>query len=168
MRNFGKLKVKVTGMSNNNSTDKKSESSNKVEKTVSVDMRKNSAKTITSKEQKTYIGFLKSVKEAISRENVSIVDACHLVNLELKRMYIECIGDGHFDTETNQYLDSILFDTMESIILSYVEAENKNPKITETIILQAIDNSIKLLDYSEQFDYECMNMVVHEFVEVFK
>ena len=167
MRNFGKLKVKVTGVGDTESNNTNSKNSAK-ETTVSVNMKNNSAKTITSKAQKTYIGFLKAIKESLDRENVTAVDGCHLINLELKRMYIECIGDGHFDTETNQYLDSILFDTMESIILSYVESEDKNPKITESIILQSIDNSVKLLDYTEQFDYECMNMIVHEFVEVFK
>ena len=167
MRNFGKLKVKVTGVGEAKNTNTNSKDPSK-ETTVSVNMKNNSAKTITSKAQKTYIGFLKAIKESLDRENVTAVDGCHLINLELKRMYIECIGDGHFDTETNQYLDSILFDTMESIILSYVESEDKNPKITESIILQSIDNSVKLLDYTEQFDYECMNMIVHEFVEVFK
>ena len=167
MRNFGKLKVKVTGVGDieSNNTNNKNPAK---ETTVSVNMKNNSAKTITSKEQKTYIGFLKAIKESLDRENVTAVDGCHLINLELKRMYIECIGDGHFDTETNQYLDSILFDTMESIILSYVESDDKNPRTTESIILQSIDNSVKLLDYNEQFDYECMNMIVHEFVEVFK
>ena len=167
MRNFGKLKVKVTGVGDTESNNTNSKNSAK-ETTVSVNMKNNSAKTITSKAQKTYIGFLKAIKESLDRENVTAVDGCHLINLELKRMYIECIGDGHFDTETNQYLDSILFDTMESIILSYVESEDKNPRTTESIILQSIDNSVKLLDYNEQFDYECMNMIVHEFVEVFK
>lgn len=167
MRNFGKLKVKVTGVGDTESNNANSKNPAK-ETTVSVNMKNNSAKTITSKAQKTYIGFLKAIKESLDRENVTAVDGCHLINLELKRMYIECIGDGHFDTETNQYLDSILFDTMESIILSYVESEDKNPRTTESIILQSIDNSVKLLDYTEQFDYECMNMIVHEFVEVFK
>ena len=167
MRNFGKLKVKVTGVGDTESNNTNNKNPAK-ETTVSVNMKNNSAKTITSKEQKTYIGFLKAIKESLDRENVTTVDGCHLINLELKRMYIECIGDGHFDTETNQYLDSILFDTMESIILSYVESEDKNPRTTESIILQSIDNSVKLLDYNEQFDYECMNMIVHEFVEVFK
>ena len=167
MRNFGKLKVKVTGVGDTESNNTNNKNPAK-ETTVSVNMKNNSAKTITSKAQKTYIGFLKAIKESLDRENVTAVDGCHLINLELKRMYIECIGDGHFDTETNQYLDSILFDTMESIILSYVESEDKNPRTTESIILQSIDNSVKLLDYNEQFDYECMNMIVHEFVEVFK
>lgn len=167
MRNFGKLKVKVTGVGDTESNNTNNKNPAK-ETTVSVNMKNNSAKTITSKAQKTYIGFLKAIKESLDRENVTAVDGCHLINLELKRMYIECIGDGHFDTETNQYLDSILFDTMESIILSYVESEDKNPRTTESIILQSIDNSVKLLDYTEQFDYECMNMIVHEFVEVFK
>ena len=167
MRNFGKLKVKVTGVGDTESNNTNSKNPAK-ETTVSVNMKNNSAKTITSKAQKTYIGFLKAIKESLDRENVTAFDGCHLINLELKRMYIECIGDGHFDTETNQYLDSILFDTMESIILSYVESEDKNPRTTESIILQSIDNSVKLLDYTEQFDYECMNMIVHEFVEVFK
>ena len=163
-KNKYKMKVEVIGGSKKKEPEKK-ETQGRV---VSVDMKSSNTKVITTynDEQKASIDMLRNLK--ITLPNIGAITAAKTINLELKRNFIECTGDTGFDVDTNQYLDKILFDSIERFILDFLTSDNKNTDATISIINQSIFNSVNMLDYHDGFNYKKMNWIVESFVEVFK
>ena len=136
---------------------------------VAVDIRnrKIRAITCTSEEQEKTIQLFKDLKaesKSLGEANVS-----KALLLEIKRIFMECTTDTHLDVDANQYLDSILFDSLRDIIFKFILHVNKdNDDSIKNIINQSIANTVSLLDYQEVFDYDKMKWTIDTFIEVFK
>lgn len=136
---------------------------------VAVDIRNGKVRAITctSEEQEKTIQLFKDLKaesKSLGEANVS-----KALLLEIKRIFMECTTDTHLDVDANQYLDSILFDSLRDIIFKFILHVNKdNDESIKNIINQSIANTVSLLDYQEVFDYNKMKWTIDTFIEVFK
>ena len=166
MRNFNKLKVYVTGYEPEKPTAKKDPDDKHI---ISVDMKTNKVISTKSKAEEDSYNLFKNIKDCIDKGSVSLLSAAHLINLEIKKMYIVCTGDEHLDVETNQYLDAILFKSTEELIMSMISSNNTSSMSSlEGVINQTIANTVKFLDYEEQFDFDKMKATIAHIVEVFR
>ena len=136
---------------------------------VAVDIRNGKVRAITctSEEQEKTIQLFKDLKaesKSLGEANVS-----KALLLEIKRIFMECTTDTHLDVDANQYLDSILFDSLRDIIFKFILHVSKdNDESIRNIINQSITNTVSLLDYQEVFDYNKMKWTIDTFIEVFK
>lgn len=163
-----KFTVKVTGGT------KKKEPLKPVEvkhQTVSVNMKdgKASKAVVTqSEDQKNTVKLFKDLRKMLSSAGYdSIVKN---ILLEIKRNFIDSISDLNMDVEANKYLDDILFYSMESIIYGYLTNHDQDidHDSIKNILIQSINNTVKLLDYEDAFDRTRMEWVIDIFIEVFK
>lgn len=108
------------------------------------------------------------IRNSLKKKAITIDEAVALINLNIKSMYIDCIGNAHLDTETNQYLDEILFNHINGLI-KFIISESDTDKIQEyeDIIISSIQSTTRMLDYNDEFDFLRMFWLLHEFVKVF-
>ena len=163
-----KFTVKVTGGT------KKKEPPKPVEikhQTISVNMNagKASKAVVTqSEEQKNTIKLFKDLKKMLS--SIGYADIAKNILLEIKKNFIDSISGLNMDVEANKYLDDILFNSMENLIYGYlVNCDHDQDHGTiKNILIQSINNTVKLLDYEDAFDHSKMEWVIDSFIEVFK
>lgn len=163
-----KFTVKVTGGT------KKKEPPKPVEvkhQTVSVNMKdgKASKAVVTqSEDQKNTVKLFKDLKKMLS--SVGSISIAKNILLEIKKNFMDSIVGLNMDVEANKYLDDILFDSMENLICGYLtnsDHDQDNDTI-KNILIQSINNTVKLLDYEDAFDCARMEWVIDIFIEVFK
>lgn len=151
---FDNLNLKV--VVHKPSEDKKIEE--KKVQTVAVDVINQTAKVVEETpdvETKTTAEVFKDIKN--SMDHISVDNAAHLIVLELKRVYIDCIDDEH--NVNNTELDKIFFSAIEDTVRSILLVFDKECRISlENIILDAIANSVKVLGIG--FDFSTMYRAV--------
>ena len=163
-----KFTVKVTGGT------KKKEPPKPVEvkhQTISVNMNagKASKAVVTqSEEQKNTIKLFKDLRKMLN--SVGSASVAKNILLEIKKNFADSINGMTMDVEANKYLDDILFDSMENLICGYLMNNNydQDRDTIKNILIQSINNTVRLLDDEDAFDHAKMEWVIDSFIEVFK
>ena len=163
-----KFTVKVTGGT------KKKEPPKPVEvkhQTISVNMNsgKASKAVVTqSEEQKNTIKLFKDLRKMLN--SVGSASVAKNILLEIKKNFADSINGMTMDVEANKYLDDILFDSMENLICGYLMNNNydQDRDTIKNILIQSINNTVRLLDYEDAFEHAKMEWVIDSFIEVFK
>ena len=119
MRNLN-FKVQVTG---GKSEEKKEQVQQKVVKqTIAVDMKNNRVEDVIPDEEKDKIKHYKAIYDMVVNRTLTVLDAAHMIILDIKRVYIDCINDECSDVETISYLDGLIFNTIEKTLAKIIES----------------------------------------------
>ena len=165
-----KFKVQVTGVK---SEEKKEPVQQKVIKqTVTVDMKNKKVKDIIPTEEKDKAGYYKALYDMVKYGTMNVEEAAHIAILEIKRVYIDCIGDECSDIETITYLDNLIFNSIEKILSNIIEAsfDIATTYMADTykeVLIGSIKNSVKLLNYEDTFNEDKMIWNINRFVDDF-
>lgn len=167
MRNYN-FKVKVVGGNSNN----ENKQPKIVKQTIAVDMKNGKVQDVIPTEEKDKAGYYKAIFEMVKRGTMELEEAAHMVILEIKRVYIDCIDDECSDVETITYLDNLIFNSIEKTLVRIIEASldvaaTYMGDTYKEVLIGSIKNSVKLLNYEETFNYEKMIWNINRFVDNF-
>lgn len=169
MKDFSKLKVRVveeTVTSKRYSAPNTTPASCLVQP-VRVNMIKGTIDKPKTQDSTSYELFKNTFDNLIST-SISDADVAKIINLEFRKVYIQCLPHESmkYDVEAVKYLDGIIFNTIESIILSILNCPDKDKALSlARIIYNSVNNSVIVIDYQDGFDYCKMNQCISEFIE---
>ena len=113
--------------------------------------------------------FFKNMKK-VNDIGVDSSDVAHIIMVEFKRVYIGCLVGQKFSVDDLDYLDNLVFNSMESVIKQFIDKNSKEKMSCDQIqdtINHIIRSSIELLDYESEFDFKKMYAFVSEFATYF-
>lgn len=165
MRDFSKLKVRVV---EETKVSKRYSAPNTTPVTIQP-VRVNMVKgTIDNpkKDNSSYELFENTIESLIAG-GITPADAAKVINLEIRKVYIKCLPHESmkYDLDAIKYLDSIIFDTIEGIIVGILNNPDKDKALSMArIIYNSVNNSVIVIDYQDGFDYPTMNKCIEDFI----